>query len=369
MQEQIDLYALKYRQHVSKMLGKARYYFPIFEEILERFNLPLELKYLAVVESALKPQARSRSAATGLWQFMYNTGKIYDLNVNSYIDERSDPIKSTIAACEYFVFLYKMFNDWELVLAAYNGGPGYLSRAMRRTGKKDYWSIRPFLRQETQNYIPKFVAINYIMQYAPEHNISPTPFTLNLATTDTVSIIQSIKFEVLSNILDIPIKTLNQLNPIYKKELVPVAMGEKKILRMPREKISLFLNNIDTIYKISMLDQKPFIEQDESVIHIVKSGEYLGKIADKYNTTIKKLMIWNNLSKTNLKIGQKLVVYKLDIPKNSSKKSSNYIVKPGDTLWGIAQQFQGITVVDIKKLNNIISNTLKPGTIIKIPKI
>ena len=148
-----------------------------------------------------------------------------------------------------------MFNDWELVLAAYNGGPGYLSRAMRRTGKKDYWSIRPFLRQETQNYIPKFVAINYIMQYAPEHNISPTPFTLNLATTDTVSIIQSIKFEVLSNILDIPIKTLNQLNPIYKKELVPVAMGEKKILRMPREKISLFLNNIDTIYKISMLDQ------------------------------------------------------------------------------------------------------------------
>ena len=300
---------------------------------------------------------------------MYNTGKIYDLNVNSYIDERSDPIKSTIAACEYFVFLYKMFNDWELVLAAYNGGPGYLSRAMRRTGKKDYWSIRPFLRQETQNYIPKFVAINYIMQYAPEHNISPTPFTLNLATTDTVSIIQSIKFEVLSNILDIPIKTLNQLNPIYKKELVPVAMGEKKIIRMPREKISLFLNNIDTIYKISMLDQKPFIEQDESVIHIVKSGEYLGKIADKYNTTINKLMIWNNLSKTNLKIGQKLVVYKLDIPKKSSKKSSNYIVKPGDTLWGIAQQFQGISVVDIKKLNNIISNTLKPGTIIKIPKI
>ena len=156
VQEQINLYALKYRQHVSKMLGKARYYFPIFEEILERFNLPLELKYLAVVESALKPQARSRSAATGLWQFMYNTGKIYDLNVNSYIDERSDPIKSTIAACEYFVFLYKMFNDWELVLAAYNGGPGYLSRAMRKTGKKDYWSIRPFLRQETQNYIPKF---------------------------------------------------------------------------------------------------------------------------------------------------------------------------------------------------------------------
>ena len=369
VQEQIDLYALKYRQHVSKMLGKARYYFPIFEEILERFDLPLELKYLAVVESALKPQARSRSAATGLWQFMYNTGKIYDLNVNSYIDERSDPIKSTIAACEYFVFLHKMFNDWELVLAAYNGGPGYISRAMRKTGKKDYWSIRPFLRQETQNYIPKFIAINYIMQYAPEHNISPTPFTLNLATTDTVSIIQTIKFKVLSNILDIPMKTLNQLNPIYKKELVPVAMGEKKILRMPREKISLFLSNMDTIYKISMLDQKPFIEQDESVIHVVKSGEYLGKIASKYNTTINKLMIWNNLSKTNLKIGQKLVVYKLDIPKKSLKKSSNYIVKPGDTLWGIAQLFQGISVVDIKKLNNITSNTLKPGTTIKIPKI
>ena len=140
--------------------------------------MPLEFKYLAIVESALKPHARSRSAATGLWQFMYNTGKIYDLKVTSYIDERSDPIQSTIAACEYFTFLYKMFNDWELVLAAYNGGPGYVSRAMRRTGTTDYWSVRPYLRTETQRYVPKFIAVNYIMTYASAHNIYPTPYIL-----------------------------------------------------------------------------------------------------------------------------------------------------------------------------------------------
>ena len=144
VQTEINRYANTYRKHVSQMLGKAQYYFPLFEEVLDEYDLPLEFKYLAIVESALKPHARSRSAATGLWQFMYNTGKIYDLKVTSYIDERSDPIQSTIAACEYFTFLYKMFNDWELVLAAYNGGPGYVSRAMRRTGATDYWSVRPF---------------------------------------------------------------------------------------------------------------------------------------------------------------------------------------------------------------------------------
>ena len=143
VKKQINIYANNYRNHVSKMLGKANYYFPLFESKLEEFDLPLEFKYLAIVESALKPHARSKSAATGLWQFMYATGKIYDLKITSYIDERCDPLKSTIAACEYFTFLYKMFNDWELVLAAYNGGPGYVSRAMRKTGAKDYWSVRP----------------------------------------------------------------------------------------------------------------------------------------------------------------------------------------------------------------------------------
>ena len=236
VKKQINIYANNYRNHVSKMLGKANYYFPLFESKLEEFDLPLEFKYLAIVESALKPHARSKSAATGLWQFMYATGKIYDLKITSYIDERCDPLKSTIAACEYFTFLYKMFNDWELVLAAYNGGPGYVSRAMRKTGAKDYWSVRPYLRNETQNYVPKFIAVNYIMNYASEHNIYPTPYKFTMAQTDTVTIVQTLKFEVLSETLGVEVDIIKELNPIYKRNLIPVNKNKKARVRLPYKK-------------------------------------------------------------------------------------------------------------------------------------
>ena len=208
---------------------KANYYFPLFESKLEEFDLPLEFKYLAIVESALKPHARSKSAATGLWQFMYATGKIYDLKITSYIDERCDPLKSTIAACEYFTFLYKMFNDWELVLAAYNGGPGYVSRAMRKTGAKDYWSVRPYLRNETQNYVPKFIAVNYIMNYAGEHNIYPTPYKFTMAQTDTVTIVQTLKFEVfIAETLGVEVDIIKELNPSTNETLYRLTKTKKQ---------------------------------------------------------------------------------------------------------------------------------------------
>ncbi len=374
---QINVYANTYRNHVSRMLGKANYYFPLFESKLDEYDLPLEFKYLAIVESALKPHARSRSAATGLWQFMYATGKIYDLKVTSYIDERSDPLQSTIAACEYFTFLYKMFNDWELVLAAYNGGPGYVSRAMRKSAAKDYWSVRPYLRKETQNYVPKFIAVNYIMNYASEHNIYPTPYKFTLAETDTVSINQSMTFEVLSETLGVDIDIIKELNPIYKRNLIPVSKKGTASIRLPYKAVATFVNNSDSIYAYSESLQDKYVAMDAPIVHHVKKGEYLGRIANQYHTTIGRIKNWNNLSSNNLRIGQKLVIYvNTDSAPNSSKITTKrnskgetiYTVKSGDTLWDIARKYSGVSVAQIEQLNNITYRDLIPGLTIKIPK-
>ena len=376
VKKQINIYANNYRNHVSKMLGKANYYFPLFESKLEEFDLPLEFKYLAIVESALKPHARSKSAATGLWQFMYATGKIYDLKITSYIDERCDPLKSTIAACEYFTFLYKMFNDWELVLAAYNGGPGYVSRAMRKTGAKDYWSVRPYLRNETQNYVPKFIAVNYIMNYAGEHNIYPTPYKFTMAQTDTVTIVQTLKFEVLSETLGVEVDIIKELNPIYKRNLIPVNKNKKARVRLPYKKASDFINLSDSIYAYSESLQEKYVAVEAPIIHRVKNGEYLGKIANQYHTTIGRIKNWNNLSSNDLRIGQKLVIYvnpdyspkPLESTKRNSKGESIYTVKPGDTLWDIARKYIGVSVAQIEQRNNITYRDLKPGLTLIIPK-
>jgi membrane-bound lytic murein transglycosylase D len=374
---QINVYANTYRNHVSRMLGKANYYFPLFESKLDEYDLPLEFKYLAIVESALKPHARSRSAATGLWQFMYATGKIYDLKVTSYIDERSDPLQSTIAACEYFTFLYKMFNDWELVLAAYNGGPGYVSRAMRKSGAKDYWSVRPYLRKETQNYVPKFIAVNYIMNYASEHNIYPTPYKFTMAETDTVSINQSMTFEVLSETLGVDIDIIKELNPIYKRNLIPVSKKGTASIRLPYKAVAAFVNNSDSIYAYSESLQEKYVAMDAPIVHRVKKGEYLGRIANQYHTTIGRIKNWNNLSSNNLRIGQKLVIYvnpdsapnsSKIITKRNSKGETIYTVKSGDTLWDIARKYSGVSVAQIEQLNNITYRDLKPGLTLKIPK-
>ena len=374
---QINIYANSYRKHVSRMLGKANYYFPLFESKLDEFDLPLEFKYLAIVESALKPHARSRSAATGLWQFMYTTGKIYDLKVTSYIDERSDPLQSTIAACKYFTFLYKMFNDWELVLAAYNGGPGYVSRAMRKSGAKDYWSVRPYLRKETQNYVPKFIAVNYIMNYAAEHNIYPIPYKFTMAETDTVSINQSMTFEVLSETLGVDTDIIKELNPIYKRNLIPVSKKATASIRLPYKAVATFVNNSDSIYAYSESLQEKYVAMDAPIVHRVKKGEYLGRIAQQYHTTIGRIKNWNNLSSNNLRIGQKLVIYvnpdsapnsSQKITKFNSKGETIYTVKSGDTLWDIARKYSGVSVAQIEQLNNITYRDLKPGLTLKIPK-
>ncbi len=376
VQRQINIYANTYRKHVATMLGKANFYFPLFEETLDKYDLPLEFKYLAIVESALKPYARSRSAATGLWQFMYTTGKIYDLNVTSYVDERSDPIKSTDAACQYFTFLYKMFNDWELVLAAYNGGPGYVSRAMRKSGAKDFWSLRPYLRKETQNYVPKFIAVNYIMNHSSDHNIYPIPYQYTQAETDTISVSQTVTFKSLSLTLGVSLETLKELNPMYKREIVPVAKNTNALVKLPVAAVGKFISNEAKVYAYSQQTQEPYVELDEPVTHRVKGGEFLGYIADKYNTKISKIMKWNSLKSSNLKIGQKLVIYidPSQAPKENlvvqkkNRKELEYTIKSGDTLWEIARRYSGVSVKQLESFNNISSRDIKPGLVIKIPK-
>ena len=242
----IEMYAMKRRTLTSRILGLSQLYYPMFEEVFDKYNIPLELKNLAVIESALNPVARSRAGASGLWQFMYPTGKLYGLNVTSYIDERADPYKATVAAAEYLQFLYKMFNDWQMVLAAYNAGPGTINRAIRRSGgKKTYWEIRPYLPLETQAYVPAFIAANYVMNYYAEHNIYPDIPRKTYFELDTVVIKEPLSFQQLAGILDVTTEEIQYFNPIYKKQIIPAGGN---ILTMPKSVIGKFVTNEEEIY-------------------------------------------------------------------------------------------------------------------------
>lgn len=239
----VNLYAKRRKRITGRMMGLAPIYFPVFEENLDKHNLPLELKYLPIIESALNPKAKSRVGATGLWQFMYRTGKMFDLEATSYYDERSDVYKSTDAACRYLKSLYKMYDDWDLALAAYNCGPGNVNKAIRRSGgKKTYWEIRNYLPRETRGYVPAFIAVNYIMNYGSEHNIFPVKPDIACFKTDTVAVEDHVSFAQISEFLDIPLEYLEYLNPAYKQNFIP-NNKEANTLCLPVEKIGDFLTN------------------------------------------------------------------------------------------------------------------------------
>lgn len=378
----IDAYAVRHKEKVARLLGKAEMYFPMMEEIMDRYDMPLELKYLAIVESALNPTARSRSGAVGLWQFLYRTGKIYNLNVTSYLDERSDPYLATIAACEYMKYLYNMFGNWELALAAYNGGPGTLNKAIRRSGgKMDYWALRPYLPVETRGYVPAFIAVNYIMNYASAHNIYPQRPLALYYELDTVHVKEKLTFEILSASLDIPMEDLEELNPMYKKQLIPKGYKHMPLV-LPREKAGLFVTNEKTIYALTnnpiATDETEATEQKEvRHVHRVQRGENLSLIASRYKCTVDDIKVWNDLRSSLINEGQRLVVYAHERHKvsestasasTSSKSSSSqyHTVQPGDTLWGIAKQ-NNITISELLKLNNMGQNEpLKIGSKLKI---
>ena len=302
----IDRYLTRDVKLVSRMLGISSLYFPMMEQQLDRFQIPLELKYLAIVESALNPKARSSSGATGLWQFMYATGKEYNLNVTSYIDERQNPLKSTIAACEYFQVLYSIFGDWNLVLAAYNGGPGYLKRVMAKTELSDYWDLRPHLRKETQGYVPKFIALTYAMIFYKEHNIEVFDSNIKINERDTFSFQQQVPYYLLSDMFCVDVEILNYLNPSFKSELLP----KGDVICLPKEVIMDIVVNENHFYDYLLkVESKEILVNEIRLVYIVKKGDYLGKISKQYKLSISDIKKWNKLHSDNLSIGDKLILY------------------------------------------------------------
>jgi len=364
----IESYIGRNKALISRMQALKNLYFPLFEQQLDKYNLPLEFKYLAIVESAMNPKAKSHSGATGLWQFMYLTGKQYGLNVTSYMDERQDPYKATEAACVYFEKLYDTFGDWNLVLAAYNGGPGYLQKKINTVGSNDFWVLHPHLRRETRNYIPTFIAVNYAMNYAEEHGISTQKTKIEVGITDTLTLKKQIELKVLAEIICVNKETILYLNPAYKKNIFP----KESVVVLPEFAANDFKFNEETNYAfIESVDNKEILIDEERIVYRVHKGDYLGRIAKDHNVHVFELKEWNNLKTTNLDIGDKLVIYVKNNQKTQEKPQklakNEYIVQKGDTLWGIAKKHDGLSVWKIKSLNNLESDNLKPGTKILLP--
>lgn len=399
----IDLYAVKIRYTTQRLLGLSKYYFPLFEEYLNKYNVPLEMKYLAVVESALNPVAKSPAGAGGLWQFIYSTGKMYNLQVTSYTDDRYDPVKSTIAACKHLNDLYAVYKDWALVLAAYNSGPGNVNNAIRKAnGETDFWKIKKYLPRETQGYVPCFIAVVYIMNYAEEHNLYAVEPDFKSFEVDTVTIKQKLTFEQITEALNIPLDDIIYLNPTYKEKIIPAYGTDYYKLILPKEFIGDFVTNEDSLYlyktKTMIAEEKLLAEKQKEIkkkdsvqntkyystktttvsntststdkTYIVKAGDALGLIAQKYNTTVAKLQEWNSLTTMLIHPGQKLYVQDPSVKDTSTTTNNNttstntsvkyiyHTVVKGDTLWGIANQYKGVTVDEIKQLNNLTSKSM-----------
>lgn len=395
----IELYTIKKRELLSRLIGLSQLYYPLFEEVLDKYNLPLELKHLAVIESALNPNARSRAGAQGLWQFMYPTGKLFGLKITSYIDERCDIYKSTVAAAEYLKYLYSIFKDWQMVLAAYNAGPGAISKAIRRSGgKTTYWEIRPYLPRETQGYVPAFIAANYVMTYYAEHNIRPSLPKKSYFELDTVALKDAMSFDQLSQLLDVPVEEIAYFNPQYRKNIIPEG---GYTLTLPKEKIAVFISNEEAIYAY-IQEQKKNTQvadqlnvKEEKIIHKVRKGETLKSIAKKYNVTIKDIKTWNYIGKRGIKVGKNLIIYKpvpvqkaettnkpvlaenttlsssdntVQASENTEATTNYHIVKKGETLHAIAKRYN-IPVQHLAEMNQLpINYKVKVGEKLIIKK-
>jgi membrane-bound lytic murein transglycosylase D len=319
------------KKSFERLMGTSEYYFPLFEEALAKQNVPLEIKYLAIVESALNPKAVSKMGATGLWQFMYQTGKQYGLKIDSYVDERSDPLRASEAAAQYMTNMYKIFGDWDLVLASYNSGPGNVAKAIRRSGgQQNYWNIRKNLPKETQGYVPAFLATMYIYEYHKEHGIVPNRASVKHFATDTIMIKKQMTFKQISDLLDVPVAQLQVLNPSYKLNVIPFYHDQNHYLRLPQEKIAVFASNEDQIYAYTQYE----LNKREKPFQIEKAMA----VKDTANYTIQKIAL---------------------------PKTSYYKVKRGDNLSMIASKYD-VDVSDIKKWNKLKSNALVYGKSLKI---
>lgn len=374
----IKSYLKRNKQSMERLMALGTYYFPLFEQKLDKHNIPLEIKYLAIVESALNPRARSRVGATGLWQFMYATGKMHGLEISSYVDERMDPVMATEAAAEYLSTLYRVFEDWDLVLASYNSGPGNVSKAIRRSGgSTDYWNLRPYLPRETAGYVPAFLATLYIFEYAEEHGFQPPSPNITYFETDTIHPKKLLTFDHISKVTGVEKELLQFLNPSYKLDVIPHVADENYSLRLPRGKSGLFVNNEEAIYGYAeaLKNEVPEnVPSDERIRYRVKRGDYLGRIAENHGVGVSEIKEWNGLRSNRLRIGQRLTIYprKSVASPNSVSSQDNvsspriYTVKHGDSLWSISKKFPGLTVQQIKDLNNMRGSRLKPGMKLKL---
>jgi len=412
---------LKYRKHsFERLMAISEYYFPMFEEAFAKQNVPLEIKYLSIVESALNPKAVSRMGATGLWQFMYQTGKQYNLKIDSYVDERSDPLKSTAAAAKYMSNMYSIFGDWELVLASYNSGPGNVSKAIRRSGgKQSYWDIRKHLPKETQGYVPAFLATMYLYEYHNEHGIKADRAVVQHFATDTIMIKKQMSFKQVADLLDVPVSQLQLLNPSYKLNIIPFYNDEHHYLRLPTEKIATFVSNEDKMYAYIQheidVKENPFrnsraiaksdenntetktVSQTKTKYYKVKRGDNLSSIASKYDVAVAEIKKWNGLRSNSIGYGKSLkiittesvvqtvkkeprteiastdvkVVKDVKIIKEvktdtvSANATTTYIVQKGDNLNSIAQK-NNVTVAEIKEWNNLSNTTVQLGASLKV---
>jgi len=397
----IHVYTMRKREQMEVMLGLSDYYFPMFEEIFDLYGLPFELKYLAVIESALNPRARSRVGATGIWQFMLSTGRMYKLQVNTFVDERRDPVAATHAAAKFLNDLYNIYNDWVLAIAAYNCGPGNVNKAIRRSGgKTSYWDIYPYLPRETRGYVPLYIGATYVMNYYREHNLTPR-FIDVPPVSDTVMIRRNVNLAQVSEVLDIPLQLLRDLNPQYSREILP-GNTAPCALRLPAFYATKYIDMEDSVSKhkanvylsnsfraINPAGQSANATANtagkDRIVHTIRSGETLSTIARIYGVSTSNLQVWNDLSGTRIVAGKKLVVY--TTPRQTQAQSSATVnkesqsasvtttetgnvtwhtVKSGDTVWGISQQYQGVSDRDILRWNNLSNSKIQPGMKLKI---
>lgn len=313
----INIFTIDRRNEFSKITGLAELYFPYFDQALDKYKLPLELKYLTIVESGLNPFAESKSGAVGLWQFLFNSCKMFDLEVNSYIDERRDVYKSTEAACKYLNYLYSIFNDWYLVLSSYNSGPGDVRKAIERAnGSTDYWTIRPYLSEQAQRYVPAFIAAAYVLNYYKEHEIIPIKPSHSYNDLDTIKIGYSVSFQQISKMINYSVDSIRYFNPVYKMDFIPETDNQETII-LPSEKIlefireeSKILGNINNKDDYHSILKKSNDKTDKiKIIHTVEKGEFFHKIAMKYSCSPENIKTWNNLEDSVLYPGQKLVIW------------------------------------------------------------
>ena len=305
-----------------ELYSKSDYFFPIFENALQKYNVPLELKYIPVIESALNPRAKSRVGATGLWQFMFNTAKDLDLKVNSYVDERMDPIKSSEAAAKYLSELYARFNDWNLAIAAYNYGPGNIRRAIKASGYSNFWNLRGYLPKETANYVPSFIATLYLFEFAHKHEIKKKSKKMKLALTDSIPIKKMVSFSHIADKIGVPLDTLNFLNPSYIHSIIPNVKNKQYYLTLPQAYTDAFIEKEPEIYNMADLDynsrEKPLpqlYELNSRTVYRVVNGDFLGKIARNYGVRVSDIKKWNKLKDDKLRIGKRLIIFPKKFPK------------------------------------------------------